>query len=44
MGEMKNARRVLVGKCQRKSHLGYLNLDWRIILKWKLRKLGCELA
>jgi hypothetical protein len=33
MGEIKNAYQILVQKPERKRHLKYLCVDWRIILK-----------
>jgi len=38
MGERKGVYRVLVGKLERKKHLGEPGIDGRIILRWRSRK------
>ena len=37
-GERRGVYRVLVGKPERKNHLGDPDVDWRIILRWIFRK------
>ena len=38
MEERKNLYKTLAGKCEKKSHLGALGLNGKIILKWTLKK------
>jgi hypothetical protein len=38
MGEMRNAYKIPLGKCERKNHSEDLGVDGKIILKWFLEK------
>jgi hypothetical protein len=38
MGEMRNAYKILVGKPKGIDHLRDLDVDWRMILKWIVKK------
>jgi hypothetical protein len=40
MGEKRSAYRILVGKPEGKRPLGRPRLSGRIILKWKLERIG----
>ena len=42
MGERRGVYRVLVGKPERKSHLGDPGEDERIILRWIFQEVECE--
>jgi hypothetical protein len=38
MGRIRNAHKILVGQPEGKDHLGHLDIDWRTILKWIIKK------
>jgi hypothetical protein len=40
MGQRRGVYRVMVGKSERKDHLGDPDVDGRIILRWVFRKQG----
>jgi hypothetical protein len=35
-GEIRNAYNILIGKLEGTRHLGRLDVDWSIVLKWRL--------
>jgi hypothetical protein len=43
MEEIRNAYKILVGKLERKGHLGNLGVYGKVVLKWILEKRGVKM-
>jgi hypothetical protein len=41
-GKMRQAHKILSENLKGRDHLGDLSVNWRILLKWILEKLGWE--